>query len=184
MARPLLPTGPDPTFDSRVEDIARRLVRAEVGQLIGPANASADAQNYGGGVGIQNVRRGVARASVGNGSDITVSATTLSALQRDLSLSMTLSGRPLEVGLSGIAKAGSGGLLVLDVLLRGVSVSGVVNGIYYTEATFNQGFSVSETVLEPAAGPATLQVVGRIVTANATVYADANSQLVLTAKEL
>lgn len=184
MARPILQTGPDPTFDSRVEDVVRRVVRQEAAQLIGRTNAAADAQSSGQGVGIQNVRRGVGRAQLsGLGSPITVSATSFAALSTPLVLDMVLSGRPLSVTLTGLAAAGAGGLLVIDVLLRGVSVTGTGQGIHFTNSTSILGFTGFEEVMEPGPGPARLEVVAARGTADGTIYADSVNRLVLVAKE-
>ena len=181
---PEIPRGPERSFDSRVEEIGRRLMRNELARLVGPANADATAQDSGSGLGIQNIRRGVGRASLsGLGAAITVSATNFAALSTPLRLEMVLSGRPLSVTLTGLCAAGSGGFLVIDVRLRGVSITGTGQGLHYTNTTAIIGFTGFEEVLAPAPGPADLEVVAFRNTANGTIYADSVNRLVLVAKE-
>lgn len=173
-------------FDRAFRDSIERYARGpEFANAVGPANASALAQQTGEGLGIQNVRRGVGRAALtGQGSNITVSATSFAVTSPELSLEMQLSGRPLEVILTGSAAAGGGGSLIIDVQLRGVSISGAVNGMYFTAGTAAQGFTAVETIMAPAPGRATLRVVAFRNSANGSIYVGANDRLVLMAKEL
>ena len=185
MARPLLPTGPEPDFESRVEEIVRRLMRREAAQLIGPANANEGAQDTGGGIGIQNVRRGVGRAVLtGLGSNITVSATSYAPLSTPLKLDMSLSGRPLKVTIAGNIASGSGGGIFLDVTLRGVRVSGVTNGLASCDSITGETVCGVDVVPAPPAGPATLEVVAFRFSSDGLVLADASNRFVLLAEEL
>ena len=175
---------PDENFDSRVEEIVRRVVRNESARLIGSAAAESHSQADGRGIGIQNIRRGVGRAALsGLGSAITVSATTFASLSTPLVLDMMLSGRPLSVTLTGLAAAGASGFLCIDVLLRGESITDSGQGLHYTGSTSILGFTGFEEVLAPKAGPARLEVVAFRNTANGTIYADGPNRLVLVAKE-
>lgn len=159
--------------------------RTTLGQMIGRANATAKAQESGDGLGIENVRRGVGRAALsGLASPITVSATSFAPLSTPLALEMVLSGRPLEVTLTGLAAAGASGLLVIDVEMRSVSITGTGQGLHYTGTTAIIGFTGYELVMAPAPGRARLEVVAARGTADGTIYADTVNRLVLTAKEL
>lgn len=173
-------------FGRAFRDNLERYARGpDFANAVGAANASALAQQTSDGLGIQNVRRGVGRAALsGRGSDITVSATSFAVLSDPLELEMQLSGRPLEVILTGSAAAGGGGSLTIDVQLRGVSISGAVNGMYFTAGTAAQGFTAAETMMAPPPGRATLRVVAFRNAANGSIYVGANDRLVLMAKEL
>lgn len=173
-----------------ISDVIRQEVEgyvrgAELSAMMGRQNASADAQRTSDGIGIQNVRRGVARASLaGLGANITVSATSYAALTTPLELTMFLSGRPLRITLTGLMKAGVGAALAVDVLLRDVSVAGRADGLAYSEANIVIPFTGTDVVMSPAAGVATLSVVAKRVTANGTLYVDSLNRLVLMAEEL
>ena len=173
------------SFGSAFRDNLERYARGpDFANMVGPANASANAQQTGDGLGIQNIRRGVARAAITTlGANITVTATSHGALSTRLTLDMFLSGRPLEVTLSGIAAAGSGGELSMDVLLRGTSITGTTNGLLYTAATDALQLTGHEIVLAPAPGRATLEVVAKRGIADGTIFVTSD-RLVLTAKEL
>lgn len=136
------------------------------------------------GLSIRNIRRLVAReALTGLGSNITVSDTSFAALSTALEMELELSGRPLEVTLTATCAAGSGGNLILDVLLRGTSITGIANGMIFTNSQAIETRERSETVMEPDPGPASLQVVAMRVSSDGTIYADASNAIVLRAAE-
>ncbi len=178
-------TGPDPTFDSRVEEVVRRMMRVELERLAGPASAEARAQSAGGGIGIQNIRRCVGRSALaGLGANVTVSATSYAALSTPLRLDLVLSGRPLKVAIAGGVAAGSGGAIFLDVTMRGARISGATNGLASCDSTTGETIYGTDYVMEPGSGPATLEVVAFRLTSNGLVLADASNRFVLLAEEL
>lgn len=185
----LLPTGPDQTFDSRVEEIVRRVVRAEAARLVGPAPAEAAAQESGRGLGIQNIRRAVLSVSSEASSNMTVAHATsgFASLSTPLKGSLVLSGRPLLVLVQGLFAAGGGGSLRIDVSLRGVRISGLSHGLTsgYTEGTSAQGKTIFGFSRSPESGPAELEVLADATTADGTVFnVLADYVLTMTAMEL
>lgn len=170
---------------SLVDQLAGVFRSGQASQVFGPANANAEAQGSADGIGIQNVRRGLLRVALtGLGGNVTVSSTTFASLSTVLSGDMVLSGRPLRVAVAGVAAAGSGGALAIDVLLRGASITGVSNGIAYTGSTNDLGFHGEEVVMAPGPGRATLEVVARRATADGTIYTTGTAnRLVLIAEE-
>lgn len=160
------------------------VVGGELARMIGIQPAGALVQGGSNHVlGIQNARRCVGRAVLaGQGSNLTISSTSFADV--GLSLDLVLSGRPLRLALSGIIAAGAGGVIVLDLLLRGTSVSGASNGVAYSTVTTAQGFSCEDIVMAPDPGPATVSVQAKRVSSNGTVFVDASNRLVLLAEEL
>lgn len=159
------------------------LTRDNIAHELGPANASATAQQSGSGIGIQNIRRGVGEATIGGVADMTVSATSWAALDPVLELEMWLVGRPIRVRLEAMVQAGSSANVTLDVLMRGVSISGATNGMLHSNATAALTLSAERTVMTPAPGRAKFQVVARRANANGTIHLD-NEQAVLSVVEL
>lgn len=167
------------TFNERV----RILLRNELPEIAGAQNAGYFAQQGNGGLGIQHIRRGVAKAALENmGSNVTVSqTTTAAALTTPLTLQMFLSGRPIRVVLTGILGAGASGALTLDVKLRGASIT--LNRMIYTSSgVFTH--TGEEIVMAPAPGYALFEVVGFRDTSDATIYTTGPNRLVLTVVEL
>lgn len=152
---------------------------------LGPANASATAQQSGQGIGIQNIRRAVGRAVLTDESGSgTVSATSFSALPVALELTVVLSGRPIRVAIDGNAAAGTSGSLALDVTMRGEALSGAPNGMVYVGTTAVTSIHGEEIVMAPRPGRATFAVVAKRATADGAVYYDANNRFSLTVVEL
>ena len=189
MPRGLTPTGPDPTFETRVEDVVRRMVRAELARLVGPANADQNAQQAGGGLGIQNIRRGVMFLTSDTTSDTTVAPGSLdvwTSVLGNLAGTMYLSGRPLLILVSSVLNAGVSTDIKISATLRGVEVTGRHHGMALSEdTTFNSrsGFYV---VTAPDSGPADLELVASCVGSNNSIVGTGNTYnpTVLLAVEL
>lgn len=168
-------------IDARVADSLRS---GKFAEDLGPARASANAQSAGGGLGIENIRRGVGRAVLTDtGGTIMVPVGGFAALSTPLRLEMVLSGRPLRVEVSGLFTAVSGGTIILDILLRGVSMSGVANGVAYTNINAVVPFHGFELAMAPAPGRATIEVVASAATGAGSLYADGNNRVILAATE-
>lgn len=182
---PSIPVGgPERTFDSRVEEIVRRIVRQEAARLVGAQPAEADAQSTGGGLGIQNIRRGLLfeSASAGN-TALTVGSSWLS-LTYPVTGEIYLSGRPLLLLLKVLVEGAGGGYGHASVTLRGTEVTGSANGMTYQGPSLI-GSQVGLWVVEsPLAGLAKLEVVGRAGGAGATLYQTAADPIHLIAVEL
>lgn len=170
--------------------MAQMAADGQLAKLIGPANAAADAQNTASGLGIQNVRRCVALATLGGGSNVTVANATagFAPLSTPLSVDVVLSGRPLVVFVAGKISAGNGGDLKLSVRLRGQEITGLdegIPGLYHSNGTGGlspQGVSGFWPVLSPGEGRATIDVVADATTADGFVYvapATSNAALLL-----
>lgn len=153
-------------------EVGRMARGGELASLLGGANASAVAQKDGNGIGIQNVRRGVARAVVGpSGSNIVIASSSFAVLPTEpLSLTMTLSGRPLLVAVHGLWSAGTSGFLAVDVALRGALISGSPNGLARTDVTAITTLHGEDVVMAPAAGAAGLEVYAMRGTSNGFIY--------------
>jgi hypothetical protein len=174
-------------FTEQVRAVLARQGRSgELADMFGRQPANAEVQKQGGGLGIEHIRRGVAKAVVGGlGAEITVSATAFAPLTTPLSLEMWLSGRPLEVMVSGLWSVGTNGVLVLDILLRGVSMAdAAVNGVAYSSVGGVLQFKGYALAMNPPPGRATIEVLAMRATANGTIYAGADNAVTLTAKEL
>lgn len=160
-------------------------------RTLGPASASADAQNVGAGLGIQNIRRGVGFAVLrGQGANIGVpvgAPGVFSPLVPGLSLVMVCSGRPLLVKVEGTISAGPSGTLRVSAALNGRELSGSVNGmpgLYNANAAAAEGQSGFWVDLSPPAGSIRLEVVANAGVSAGGVYVDQNNTLCLLAVEL
>lgn len=183
----LRPTGPDPTFDSRVEEIVRRVARAELARLAGPAAAEARAQERGGGLGIENIRRGVGYAELtALGANITVAAATsgFAGLSTPLAVEVVLSGRPIVIKGSLVASNSGGGALALDFLLRGERAVGGSSGAAYNNASGFFPMYPWAFLPAPSPGPARVELVADAYTGDATIYADADNHVRLLVMEV
>ena len=188
MPRGITPTGPDPTFDSRVEDIVRRLVRAEIAQLAGPAEAEALAQNTGRGLGIQNIRRGVLWETLTSGSFAVTTGATFIPWDTPLEGEIFLSGRPLLIVVSAVLSSAAGGYVHGSVSLRGDEVTGAADGfpgLYQgdggADATGKTGLWI---VPSPDPGPAKIACMARGGGTGGTVNASSSDPALLLAVEL
>ena len=160
------------------------ITRDNVAQSLGPANANATAQQTGAGIGIQNIRRGVARAAIGPDlTNMAVSATTYAALTPPLGLTVWLSGRPIRVTLTAMVSAGASANVTLDVLMRGVSITAADNGLIHSNSGDALTLHGEEIVMAPPAGSASFSVVAQRVTADGALYLD-NQRAILTVVEL
>lgn len=167
------------------EQVTGFLRRGEFGSMLGRANASPTAQSEGSGIGIQNVRRMVARAQVtGLGAHIPVTATEYAPLATPLAVEVVLSGRPVKITLSGNILAGSGGGIFVDVTVRGKRISGVVNGMVSSDSTAGETVTGVEIVEGLPAGRAKIEVVAFRITADGSILADGSNRFVLLAEEL
>ena len=164
------------------------ITRDNVAQSLGPANANATAQQTGGGIGIQNIRRGVLSVTLGGlGSNITVTHGTsgFAALSTPLQGEVYLSGRPLLVMVQGVIGAGASGSIALSVTVRGVDIVGTANGLPGTyTALAAQGVCGFKVVTNPAPGRAVVAVTADATTADGAVYVDGDNSLELLAVEL
>lgn len=158
---------------------------SRLGALVGKANAAPMAHLQGGPLGIDSVRRAVAAARLSEtGTDVTVSATAFEPLDQPLRAEVLLTGRPVTVEVAGVFQAGVSGTLVLDVQIGGTSVSGVGNGIAWTQSNAPTLFHGVERVMAPRAGRTVVEVVAKRATANGTVYCGtANRVLLLVTEE-
>jgi len=188
------PTGGAPRSDglraiiyAEVEQYARTVL----GQMIGRANANADAQSSGDGLGIENIRRGRVHKEINQAANITVTAGSVgvfNSLSTPLTADIVLSGRPLMVFLTGKAYGASGDFC-MDVNLRGSSISGGrisgMVGTYLSGLTGGVGFTAFEVVESPAPGRATLEAVACASGVNWTIYVvTGDNALILSAVEL
>lgn len=157
----------------------------EIGRLLGRANAGPRAHVNGGGVGVDQIRRCIARVAVGGqAGEVTVTSTTYAPLPtHPLSVEVVLTGRPVTIDVAGVANAGASGVLAIDVLLRGESISGVANGIHYTASSTPLGFKGGDRVMAPAPGRAVVEVVAKRATADGTIYTGADNRIVLLVTE-
>jgi hypothetical protein len=176
------PAGPG----SVLEAIRNVFRSGPVGSWLPRGKVEAFAQNDGTGIGIENIRRGYAKAVVGPlGSSINVTSTSWAPLSTPLKMEMVLSGRPLEVVVAGLWEGGTASNLLGDVLLRGVSITKNANGIAFINESPNAvSFVAYEVVDAPASGPATIEFVAKTSSNPGLIYADANNRIVLTAKEV
>lgn len=179
-------------FTDQVLSVVTRAARAgTLGDIIGQAAASADAHKRGGGISIENIRRGVATASIGNlAANITVPSATsgFASLSTVLSLEIFLTGRPLRIEAGFLAEAGGGGVLAVNFKLREALVaatgSSPAPGGYLVAASGTSGMTPWWIEMAPSPGRATVELVADAGTADATIYADANNVAVLAAWEL
>lgn len=170
---------------SLVDSLSSIFRSGQAAQVLGAANANATAQRSADGIGIQNVRRGVMWVVLsGLGGNVTITSATFSALSTPLAGDIYLSGRPLRVSLGATAAwASSGGSFALDILLRGVSITGIANGIYFDSSPNGRGFHAQGLVVSPSPGRARIEVTGK-ATGTGTIATDASNSLVLVAEEL
>ncbi len=170
----LMETGPEPSFDSRVEEVVRRMLTGgELARLVGPANADATAQDHGSGLGIQNVRRGVLALTVAPPANLGI---PIGAGWTALPIGgkLSLSGRPLLVCVQAIGAAGPsvGAELNLSATVRGEEVTGAVNGMpgAHTSAHDPTGITGWHVIPRPLAGPAEVGMVATADIAGGIVY--------------
>lgn len=170
---------PSPGLTRELEDF---VASGALGQAIGPALASAQAQALGGPLGIENVRRGLLVVrSTGRASNNSVLVGANAPLTHPVRGSLVLCGRrPLAILLVGTGAAGASGSIHVAVTFRGTTVP---IEIVFTSGSVTPftGFWVIDT---PAGGEAAIEVVARAGTADGLIFCTSNNGVTLVAVEL
>lgn len=152
--------------------------------------ASRDAQRDSRGVGIQNVRRGLAHVKHSGSANYALANVGANWTKLDPSNLVTdvwLSGeRPVECGFRVILAASSAFYMKLSIMLNGVEVTGAANGMGYWNNVSSAGFTcVSIAAADKVKrGRNIAALVYQAGDTSSTVYADAANSVEFWVKEL